>query len=89
MLAKEDCRFSHGIDDIDYQPWTEGEPVESDYLKDTDFCQKKAVKGPRIYVNLYEFQQEKKYSLEQLNQDRPLRVEIRAALHKQLFHDFI
>lgn len=89
MLPKEACRFSHGIHDLDYQPYMEGEVVEEDYLKDTDFCQKKAVKGPRNYINLYDFQTTKKYTLEQLNNERPLRVEVRSEMHRQMFHDFI
>lgn len=67
IFKKEDCQFSHGLSDINYHYWQEGEEVETDYLQDTVFCQKKAKKGPRIYINLYEFQLEKKYTLEQLN----------------------
>jgi hypothetical protein len=88
VLKKEECHFSHGIDDLEYHAWA-GEEVEEDYLKDAPFCQKKAIKGPRVYINLYEFQPTKKYTLEQLNSDRPLRTEVRAEMHRQLFHDFI
>lgn len=89
-LYKKECHFSHGIDDLDYQPLQHNEVIQADYLKDVPFCQKKAIKGPRIYINLYEFQQNpKKYTLEQLNQERTLRVEVRNEMHRQLFHDFI
>ena len=63
--------------------------MEFDYLKDTTFTQKKAVKGPRIYVNLYEFQETKNYTLDEINSDRPKRVEIRTKMHQQLFHEFM
>jgi hypothetical protein len=63
IFSKEECRFSHGIDDLDFQEYN-GEHIEYDYLKETDFTQKKAVRGPRIYINLYDFQTVKKYTLE-------------------------
>lgn len=56
MCSKEECRFSHGIDDLDYLPLEEGEIVEYDYLQDTDFTQRKPIKGSKVYINLYEFQ---------------------------------
>jgi len=40
-------------------------------------------------VNLYEFQQEKTYTLEEINTIRPVRVEVRTEMHKKLFINFM
>lgn len=63
--------------------------IEYDYLKETDFCQNKTKKGPKIYKDLYEFQTEKIFLLEELNEDRKKRVIIRNVLHRKMFSDFI
>lgn len=53
VLSREECQFAHGIKDLDYSPMAEGEEVEYDYLKETEFSQKITIKGPRVYINLY------------------------------------
>jgi hypothetical protein len=67
IYDENNCSFSHGIHDLNYTPWTPDEVVEYDYLKNTDFCQKDTIKGPRVYKNLYEFQTEKIFTLDELN----------------------
>lgn len=54
-----------------------------------DNKQKNFIKGPRIFKNLYEFQTEKKYSLEELNTDKDARFVVRAAMHQQLYDEFM
>lgn len=56
IYSAKQCDFSHGIADLNFQCFQEGDEVVYDYLKENDFCQKNTVKGPRIYQNLYDFQ---------------------------------
>jgi len=58
------CNFSHGVHDLDYQLWHPEEVIEYDYLKETDFTQNKTIKAPIVYKDLYEFQTEKIFTLE-------------------------
>ena len=51
-----DCTFAHGVDDLIYDYYQEGEHIEYDYHKKHDDAQKNIIKGPRIYKSLYEFQ---------------------------------
>jgi hypothetical protein len=83
------CRFSHGVQDLDYQFWNSEEAIEYDYLKETDFNQNKTIKAPIIYKDLYEFQTEKIFTLDQLYEDKKKRDLIRKMFHKQMFYDFI
>ncbi len=62
-----ECPFSHGVWDLDYDYWKEDEVVEYDYHKTRDQYQHNTVKQPPVYKNLYEFQVEKVYSLEDLS----------------------
>ena len=72
-----------------YKEWDPTEVIEYDYLKETDFCQSKAIKGPKVYKDLYEFQTQKFYTLDELNEDRQKRLLVRRELHKKMFCDFM
>ena len=63
--------------------------IEYDYHKSKDDRQKTFIKGPRIYQVLYDFQQEKMFTLDQLNEDRQARVIVRTLMHQQLYDDFM
>ena len=59
------------------------------YDKAKDNKQKNFIKGPRIFKDLYEFQTDKKYTLEELNTDKDARFKVRAAMHQQLYDEFM
>ena len=59
------------------------------YDKAKDNQQKNFIKGPRIFKDLYEFQTDKKHTLEELNTDKDARFEVRAAMHQQLYDEFM
>ena len=58
-------------------------------MKDVEFNQRKTIKGSLNYINLYEYQSEKVYTLEEINTIRDVRVMVRAEMHKQLFGEFM
>ncbi len=62
VFSAKECPFAHGVWDLIFKPWA-GEPVEYDYHKTKDKWQPNTVKGPRIYKVLFDFQEEKIFSL--------------------------
>ena len=89
LFEQPDCPFAHGIQDLDYQPFSAGDEVQFDYLEDCPFTQLQACKAPRNYINLYRFQDTQKYSLEELNQEREKRAEVRGQLHQAMLWQFM
>jgi hypothetical protein len=57
------CPFAHGVFDLRFTPY-DGEPVVYDYHKSRDNLQPNTVKGPGIYKVLYDFQDEKIFTLQ-------------------------
>lgn len=63
IYNSKECRQSHSVWDLNYDYWKEDEPIDYSYDKTKDQAHIDMIKGPRIYKDLYEFQQEKVYSL--------------------------
>lgn len=89
VYRSKECRFSHGVWDLDYHYWKEGEFIDYDYHKSRDNEQRNTVKGPRIFKDLYEYQQEKVYSLEELNTVKQARADVRSRMHQEMYKDFM
>lgn len=73
IYNSKDCPFAHGVWDLNFDYWKEGEKIEYDYHKTKDEAQKNTIKGHPIYKDLYEFQEEKIFTLEDFAQNRPIR----------------
>lgn len=60
-----ECYFAHGVWDLHFNTYVEDEPIIYDYSKlKNEQKYEKLIKGPRNYINLYEYQPEKIFSLE-------------------------
>jgi hypothetical protein len=47
------------------------------------------LKGPRLYKNLYEFQTEKVFTLQEFSDEKPKRDIVRKHFHLSMFSDFM
>jgi hypothetical protein len=56
MFNAQTCYFAHGVWDLQYLPWTDGEKIIYDYSKVEKEDKEKIIKGERIYKNLYDYQ---------------------------------
>lgn len=61
VFKKDVCKYSHGVDDLKFRRYVEGEPIQWKYER-TDFSQNKLIGKERRYINLYEYQKDKLYS---------------------------
>ena len=82
MFKASECYFAHSVWDLHYIPYTEGEHIDYDYSKINKESKETIIKGPRSYKNLYEYQKEKIFTLDELNEDRNKRLLIRNQMHQ-------
>lgn len=88
VLSAKDCPFAHGVWDLSYAPW-QGEAVVYDYHKSKDERQRNTVKAAPVYQVLYDYQQDKIFTLHQLNTEKQARYMVRTLMHQQLYDDFM
>lgn len=66
-MKSSECYFAHGVWDLIYEPWIEGEKIDWDYSKVVKENKEQIVKGPRNYTTLFDYQTEKTFTLDELN----------------------
>lgn len=82
MFSDEDCYFAHNVWDLHYEPYIEGEVIEYDYSKIDKNLKETIIKGPRNYKGLYNFQKQKIFTLDELNEDSGKRKLVRNAMYQ-------
>lgn len=88
VMTAKNCHFAHGVWDLDYRPW-QGEEVIYDYHKSKDEWQRNTVKQSNVFQVLYDYQEEKVFTLHELNTQKPTRSMVRDRMHQQLFEEFM
>ena len=89
MYKASECYFAHSVWDLHYTPYVEGEHIEYDYSKLDKDSKETIIKGPRNYITLYEYQVEKIFTRQELNEESAKRKLIRNQMQQEMFHDFI
>ena len=87
LFDKETCNYSHGVDDLVFQSY-QGEPIAWNYER-TDYNQTPFIPKVTKYTVLYDFQKEKIYTIEQIDENRGVRMVIRDKMVKEECEKFL
>jgi hypothetical protein len=84
LFEAKDCRMSHGINDLIYHKTQHNNNYKEDWGSVvSSFNEKPLYRGELSYKSLYESQEEKKYTLQEVNSNKPLRYQLRRELHRR------